>query len=181
VATRTGEAYKSWDKSHDKWGKAEKNTPADWRAKAVKQAASFIGVHESPRGSNRGSPQPSGWQKRVFGGDGVAWCACFAVCQAWDVGVKGSGTASVFLNMQLAIKGQGIYKAFTTDPSRVRPGDHAVISCSTCHFATVEKAPYDMIEGNTSSSNGSNFNGGEVARHNRRGQVVGWCLVRDPS
>lgn len=182
IATRYGSAYKSWAKDHNKWGVLlTPKTPDDWRHVCVTDAAKYIGVHEVPSGSNKGTPQPSGWQRRVYGDDGVPWCACFAVCQAWDVGVEGTGTAAVQLNMQLAQKGQGIYRGATTDPSKVSPADHVVVHCETCHQAIVEHDAYFTIEGNTSASNGMNFNGGEVARHDRHGQVVCWLLVRAPS
>jgi hypothetical protein len=184
IATHHGDAYKQWNKDHNKWGVPLKPpTPtadSSSRAGIVRWCKHYVGVKESPRGSNRGEPQPSGWERRVYGGTGIPWCACFAVCSAWDAGVKGSGTASVQANVNLARRGQGIYRGYTTDHRRVRPGDHcAVISTSTHTEVVVGPSAWDCIGGNTGPSNVSN--GGMVAGPtNRRGRIVGWMLIREP-
>lgn len=183
IATHAGQAYKDWDKSHNKWGEPiHPPTDPHSRAGIVKWCKSYVGVKEHPAGSNRGEPQPSGWERRVFGGVGVPWCACFSVCSAWDAGISGSGTASVQLNVNLARMGRGIYRGYTTDPRRVRPGDHcAVISTSTHTEVVVGPTAYDTVGGNTSSGpGGSQSNGGGVFARNRRGQIVGWLLIREP-
>jgi hypothetical protein len=181
IATQDGSAYKEWDRTHNKWGVPIKPKPDPDTAAAgiVRWCNKYVGVKEHPPGSNRGEPQPSGWERRVYGGTGVPWCACFTVCSAWDAGVKGSGTASVQLNVNLARRGQGIYRGYTTDHRRVRPGDHcAVISTSTHTEVVVGPSAWDCIGGNTGPSNISN--GGMVARQHRRGQIVGWLLIREP-
>lgn len=180
IATHHGSAYKSWDRKHNKWGVPHGDKPQGGnRASIVAWCNKYVGVKEQPAGSNRGEPQPSQWERRVYGGTGIPWCACFAVCSAWDAGVKGSGTASVQLNVNLARKGQGIYRGYTTDPSRVRPGDHcAVVSTSTHTEVVVGPSAYDCVGGNTGPSNIAN--GGMVARTHRRGQIVGWMLIREP-
>src|SRR3954468_266257 len=181
IATHTGQAYKDWDRTHNKWGTPTK-PPVDKHSRAgiVKWCKNYIGVKEHPAGSNRGEPHPSDWERRVYGGTGIPWCACFAVCSAWDAGVKGSGTASVQANVNLARRGQGIYRGYTTDHRRVRPGDHcAVISTSTHTEVVVGPSAWDRIGGNTGPSNVSN--GGMVAGPtNRRGRIVGWMLIREP-
>lgn len=183
IATSTGKAYEDWDRKHNKWGVPYKAPPVDPHSRAgiVAWCHKYVGVKEHPAGSNRGDPQPSEWQVRVYGSDGVPWCACFAVCSAWDAGITGQGTAAVQLNVNLARKGQGIYRGYTTDPSRVRPGDHAICFSTSTHVEVVVDGPYDTIGGNTSSgSDGSQANGGGVFKRNRRGVVVGWCLIREP-
>lgn len=180
IATHTGQAYKEWDRTHNKWGTPTK-PPVDPHSRAgiVKWCRHYVGVKENPPGSNAGEPQPGGWMRRVYGGTHIPWCACFAVCSAWDAGIKGSGTASVQLNVNLARRGQGIYRGVTTDPSRVRPGDHcAVISTSTHTEVVVGPSAYDTIGGNTGPSSISN--GGMVAEGHRRGQIVLWMLIREP-
>jgi hypothetical protein len=182
IATHTGEAYKEWDKKHNKWGVPLKPpTPkadSSSRAGIVRWCNKYVGVKERPAGSNRGEPQPSGWERRVFGGTGIPWCACFAVCSAWDAGIKGSGTASVQANVNLARRGQGIYRGYTTDWRRVRPGDHCAVISTSTHTEVVVDDPWDCIGGNTGPSNVAN--GGMVARTQRRGQIVGWMLIREP-
>lgn len=189
IATHHGEVYKEWEESHNKWGVPKKVSGATGqRGEIVRRAKSFIGVTEKPAGSNRGTPQPSAWQKRVIGSDGWAWCACFAVCMAWDAGVKGAGTAGVWNNIQLAKQGKGMFRAFTTDYRRVRPGDHVIVGCETCHtevvadFPTATSCP--TIGGNTAPrpGSGSEYNGGCVAsRTRKRGEIVGYLLVRATS
>ena len=180
IATSHGSYYKTWDRLHNKWGVPYGDQPSDGgRYDIVRWCNKYVGVKESPPGSNKGEPQPSGWQRRVYGGHGVPWCACFTVCSAWDAGIKGSGTASVQLNVNMARRGQGIFRGATTDPRRVRPGDHcAVISTSTHTEVVVGPSAYDCIGGNTGPSNISN--GGMVLKTHRRGQIVLWLLIREP-
>lgn len=190
IATHFGKAYEAWDKTHNKWGVPLhiETAASGQRADIVRRARSYIGVVENPAGSNKGTPQPSGWQKRVIGSDGWAWCACFAVCMAWDAGVKGAGTAGVWNNIQLAKQGKGMYRGFTTDYRRVRPGDHVAIGCETCHQEVVVDFPTATscldVGGNTAPAPGSGneYNGGCVADRTRsRREIVGYLLVRTTS
>lgn len=180
IATHYGEVYEDWDAAHNKYG--EPYTQESSREACKAWLDSYLGVSENPANSNKGSPEPSGWQRRVYGSDGVAWCACFAVCAAWDNGVSGTGTASVWQNAELAKSGQGIYRGWTSDVSKCRPGDHAFIGSD--HTGVI----YDVgagttIEGNTSpGSEGSQYNGGCVAKRNRGwgAFTAGFGLVRFP-
>jgi hypothetical protein len=164
IATHYGQVYIDWDAAHNKWGQPHSENTRD----AIKQwLDGHIGVHEAPDGSNKGEAQPSTWQRRVYGSDGVPWCACFSVCSAWDNGVSGTGTAGVANNTELAKRGEGIYRGFTTDPSKVRVGDHAFIGSD--HTGVIYATDGTTVEGNTSNS-GSQFNGGQVVKKNR-----GWA------
>jgi len=181
IATGHGKVFTEWKKTHNKWGVPIKTEPTTGRAVAVSNARKHLGVKENPANSNRGEPQPSGWQRRVFGSTGVPWCACFTSCMAWDAGVEGSATAAVSVACSMARAGKGIYRGATRDPSRVRRGDHAVIGCESCHIEMVisDTDPYHTIGGNTSpGAGGSQYNGGGVFERHRRGQVVLWLLVR---
>jgi hypothetical protein len=191
VATKTGKPYESWQAGHnDHTGEpttpsgGSAGTDTSSRGKAVSRARSYLGVHETPAGSNRGTPQPSTWQLRVIGHDGYAWCACFTACMAWDAGVVGGSSAGVAVCVDMAKRGIGMYRGWTTDPSKVLRGDHAVIGCGSCHIGMVVDSanPYHTIEGNTSpGKEGSQFNGGCVAEKTRgKGEIVGWCLVDYP-
>jgi hypothetical protein len=177
VATKHGSPYAAWADSHNETTGEPKATGGKGaRSKAVDWCESHVGVHENPDGSNRGSPQPSGWQNRVYGDDGVPWCACFAVCCAWDNGVTGTGTAGVWNNTDLAKRGQGIYKGYTTDPSKVHAGDHAFIDDDHTGVI-VDRDTMATIEGNTSNS-GSQWNGGSVVRKDRGpGYWTGYGIV----
>ena len=181
IATKHGSDYDTWAKSHNTTTGEKKSSGGgkSSRSECVDWLESFIGVHENPDGSNKGNPQPSGWQNRVYGDDGVAWCACFAVCSAWDNGVKGTGTAGVWNNTDLAKRGQGIYRGYTTDPSKVHAGDHAFISDDHTGVI-VDRDTMATIEGNTSAS-GSQWNGGSVVRKDRGpGYWTGYGLVDFP-
>jgi hypothetical protein len=185
IATHHGSAYEQWDKDHNKWG--QPYTPSSGSSKSGRSACkdwldSYVGTAENPKGSNRGSPQPDGWQNRVYGSSGVPWCACFAGCSAWDSGVTGSVTAGVANNTQLAKQGQGIYRGYTTDPSKLHAGDHAFINGD--HTGVIyDAASLTTVEGNTSgsTSSGSQWNGDLVAKKQRgKGYWTGYGLVRFP-
>jgi len=183
IATHYGSAYEKWDKDHNKYG--EPYSPKDSKREEIaKWLDKYVGVSENPKGSNTGHPQPSGWQNRVYGDDGVPWCACFSVCSAWDAGISGSGTAGVWNNTELAKQGKGIYKGYTTDPSKVRIGDHMFISDDHTGVArgTLQANGNILgVEGNTSgeSSGGSQWNGDVVAKKTRHHSYwTGYGLIR---
>ena len=131
--------------------------------KIVERASRFIGVHEEPPGSNSG-PLITKWLKRVGYPYAGPWCAAFASCMAEDAGypLKGGGSASVAV-LEARAKN---HRKWTHTPRRgylgVLPhGAHIVV------VARVTSKGIHTIEGNTSASNGTNYNGGEVARHIR--------------
>jgi hypothetical protein len=168
VATKTGSPYDSWAKTHSTTtGKTKSSSSGkSSRSKCKDWLDSYLGVHENPDGSNKGNPQPSKWQQRVYGSDGVPWCACFAGCSAWDNGAKGTVTAGVANNVSLAKQGQGIYRGWTNDPSKVHAGDHAFIGSD--HTGVIyDASDSTTVEGNTSASGGSQWNGGQVAKKKR--------------
>jgi hypothetical protein len=182
VATKWGKTYDEWAKTHDPATGEPVGSASSARADAVANARRYLGTSESPAGSNRG-PQIDKWCQRVYGGTGVPWCACFATCMAWDAGAKGSSSAGVQVIVDMARKKQGIYRGWTTDPTKVLRGDLAVIACTSCHIEMVTSSDdaYDCIGGNTSpGTEGSQYNGGTVAHRQRRGEVVGWALVDYP-
>lgn len=182
IATHHGSAYESWDKAHNKWGQPYSDASStSGRSQCKAWLDSHLGVSENPANSNKGSPQPSAWQDRVYGSDGVPWCACFAVCSSWDNGVSGSGTAGVANNTELAKQGKGVYKGYTTDPSKVHAGDHAFLAGD--HTGVIyDASDCTTVEGNTSpGSEGSQYNGGCVAKRQRGWSGwTGFGLVRYP-
>lgn len=189
IATHHGQVYTDWDKTHNKYGEPisdsdDGSSEPSARSKCKNWLDKYLGVRESPPNSNRGSPQPNGWQQRVYGGTGVPWCACFSVCSAWDNGVSGAGTASCANNISLAKQGRGIYKGYTTDSSKVHAGDHAFIGCGTCHTGVIyNRETLQTVEGNTApqGGGGSQYNGGGVYKRNRpRSDFIGFGLVRFP-
>lgn len=186
IATHHGSYWNIYEEEHNKYGQ-EKDTnesSGSARADAVAYCRKYLGVNEDPPNSNRGK-HIDDWCRRVYGGTGVPWCACFSTCMAWDAGCSGSSSAAVTNIVSLAKKGQGIYRGWTTDPGQVLRGDMAVVSCTSCHIGMVVDSDdaYHTIEGNTSpGSEGSQYDGGCVAeRHRGRGEIIGWALVDYPS
>lgn len=49
-------------------------------------AKHYVGVHESPSGSNWGHPHPAAWEERFGFKSGVSWCGCFAGSMLMDAG-----------------------------------------------------------------------------------------------
>lgn len=185
IATHHGSAYDEWNRTHNKWGQPYSTSKGTTREKISAWLDKYVGTVENPKGSNTGSPQPSEWQRRVYGDDGVPWCACFSVCSAWDNGISGSGTASVYQNVQLAKNGQGIFKGWTSDPSKVRPGDHMFRGSDHTGVArgTLQANGQLLgVEGNTSgsTSSGDQWNGDLVAKKTRDASywTAGFGLVR---
>lgn len=186
IATHYGTIWTKYEEEHNKYGQVihEPSAPSGTtssREQCVKNCRSHLGVHENPAGSNRGNPQPDKWETRVYGSSGVPWCACFATCMAWDVGVKGTGSAAVTNLMSMAKAGTGMMRGWTTDPNNVLRGDFAIVGCSTCHVGVVVDSDNAMhlIEGN--GDDGGSYNGGEVVeKHRSRNEIVGWCLVDYP-
>jgi hypothetical protein len=183
VATHHGSAYEAWAQTHNKWGVPYSTQESGSGRSACKDwLDAQLGISENPPESNRGSPEPSGWQRRVYGTDGVPWCACFAGCSSWDNGVTGPVTAGVYNNTELAKQGQGIYRGWTTDPARVHAGDHAFRGSD--HTGVIyDRQTGVTIEGNTSpGSEGSQYNGGCVAKRDRGFGywTAGFGLVRYP-
>jgi len=148
---------------------------------AVKWARSKIGVHENPPSSNWGKPVQE-WIT-FTGYDGpVPWCGCFAA-----FAVVKMGGAKVPERMRLGFHEyiiedaragrNGFERAVTVD--RARPGDIAVFSFG--HIGLVVGRTKDglihTIDGNTSATDASSNNGGEVAEHRRSTSLVS-CVGR---
>ena len=138
---------------------------------AVKWARSKIGVHEQPTGSNWGHPVQDWITFTGYGGP-VFWCGCFV---AYAVVEKGGAKVPqrIHLGLDTAINADARAgtNGFERDvpPSQARPGDIATFNFR--HIGLVAGPTTDgmihTIDGNTSASNGSNNNGGEVAEHRR--------------
>jgi Putative peptidoglycan binding domain/CHAP domain len=163
-------------------GKRRAMTPGQ---KALAEAAKYLGVKESPIGSNK--TQFGKW----FGVDGVAWCNIFVsycfVHGAGKVIAKGFKGAGCYPNgctyvptteAWLRATGQWIGRA---EP---QPGDIAIFNWDggvPDHIGIVEVylggGNFRSIEGNTAVGNDSN--GGEVMRRDRKlSQVDGFGRVR---
>ncbi|MDR2985259.1 MAG: hypothetical protein LBV34_10500 [Nocardiopsaceae bacterium] len=138
---------------------------------AVRWARSKIGAHENPAGSNWGQPVQD-WIT-FTGYDGpVFWCGCFV---AYAVVKKGGANVPERIRLGYdeyiiddARAGRnGFERAVSAE--QARPGDIATVSFR--HIGLVVGRTKDglihTIDGNTSASDGSNPNGGQVAEHRR--------------
>jgi hypothetical protein len=138
---------------------------------AVRWARSKIGAHEKPAGSNWGHPVQD-WI--LFTGyDGpVFWCGCFV---AFAVVKKGGANVPERIRLGFdqyinhdARNGKNGFEG-SVPVNDARPGDIATFDFR--HIGLVagptRNGMIHTIDGNTSASNGSNNNGGEVAEHRR--------------
>jgi hypothetical protein len=138
---------------------------------AVRWARSKIGVHEKPASSNWGHPVQD-WI--LFTGyDGpVFWCGCFV---AFAVVKKGGADVPERIRLgfdqHINQDAQAATNGFegTVDVSDARPGDIATFDFR--HIGLVagptKNGMIHTIDGNTSASDGSDNNGGQVAEHRR--------------
>lgn len=148
---------------------------------AVRWARSKIGAHESPARSNWGHPVQD-WI--LFTGyDGpVLWCGCFA---AYAVVEKGGAEVPQrirlgfdhHINDDARAGRNGFARAVAVDEAR--RGDIATFDFR--HIALVagptKNGIIHTIDGNSSASDGTNNNGGEVAEHRRPIDLV-TCVAR---
>jgi hypothetical protein len=138
---------------------------------AVRWARSKIGVQENPPDSNWGHPVQDWITFTGYGGP-VFWCGCFV---AFAVVKKGGAKVPdpirlgyhEYINEDATAGRNGFERAVSVNDAR--PGDVATFSFK--HIGLVvgrtKGGLIHTIDGNTSASDGSNPNGGEVAEHRR--------------
>jgi hypothetical protein len=148
---------------------------------AVRWARNQIGTIEHPKGSNWGHPVQDWITFTGYGGP-VFWCGCFV---AFAVVEKGGAQIPQRIRLGLdtninedARAGRNGFER-EVKPENAKPGDIATFDFR--HIALVagptRNGMIHTIDGNSSASNGSNNNGGEVAEHKRSvGQVT--CVGR---
>lgn len=167
---------------------------ASARQRTVQHAQAFAGkVSEQPAGSNRGGIITT-WEERLAGGGtwlvGQPWCGTFAANMLLFGGVHGvtARLASVALIEDDARAGHGCFRGWTSDASKVLPGDLVVLFGRGVHVELVVRVDRARglvftVGGNTSSgTSGSQANGGGVyARARALSAVHGFALVDFPS
>ena len=152
-----------------------------------------VGYTENPANSNcdNRSDGIRTAQLHTAGGDDwllyQPWCGCWCYygLEAGGVAGLGSWMASVASIEEYAKQKQGCFKGWTTDRSKVRNGDLAVIGGYGVHVETVRGISGSSTltyGGNTSpGSSGSQSNGGGAyARTRSSSEVRGYALVRFP-
>lgn len=158
----------------------------DPRKRALKYAAKFVGVTERPPGSN-GGKYIDGWQK-LFGIWRTYWCGAFAGAMLRHVGVKVSSRIVYAPYIQADARNhRNGFRGWTVDPGRARAGDvgtlwngeHVVLLRGKPNLRT---GKVKTFEGNTSFADGSQSNGGCVARKVRNiSDFDGFALVDYPN
>jgi hypothetical protein len=152
-----------------------------------------LGYTENPAGSNCDT-RPDGIrtaQDHCAGGGTwlryQPWCGCWCYYALEAAGVKGidSHLASVASIEDAARAGSKCYRGWTTDRSKVQPGDLVVVGGYGVHVETVRAfsgANTLTYGGNTSAgSSGSQSNGGGAyARTRYPSEVRGYALVEYP-
>ena len=148
----------------------------------IEVARGELGVTENPPGSNR----VKYWDEYGAGWQGQPWCVAFLL---WCFRRAGEGSA-FFAGAKTASCGTLLrwYQAqgLSVPVDEVRPGDIVILNFSHTsepqHCGIVESVNHGTIlyittiEGNTSVGDGSQDNGGCVARKTRyRSQIVGVC------
>ena len=138
---------------------------------AVKWARKQIGTTEHPKGTNWGHPVQD-WITFTGYNGAVKWCGCFV---AYAVVEKGGAQipTRIRLGLDTAINedARAGRNGFERDVKveNAKPGDIATFDFH--HIALVagptRNGMIHTVDGNTSASNGSNNNGGEVAEHRR--------------
>jgi hypothetical protein len=148
---------------------------------AVAWARRQIGTTEHPKGSNWGHPVEDWITFTGYGGP-VFWCGCFV---AFAVVEKGGAQIPQRIRLGLDTNinedAQAGRNGFERDVKveNAKPGDIATFDFR--HIALVagptRNGMIHTIDGNSSASNGSNNNGGEVAEHKRNTTQV-TCVGR---
>lgn len=141
-------------------------------AAVLAKAASQLGYTESPAGSNR--TKYGLW----YGLNGNPWCAMFVSWVLHQVGYPlAIQTAKGFAWTPAGVAYAKANKRWI-GPNDLKPGDLIFFNFDNDagpeHVGIVEKriaaGHYTTIEGNTSA--GSNANGGQVQRRDRRGSII---------
>ena len=194
VATKTGSAYDSWCKSHntttgepngDGGSSSGGSGSSNARDRALSWMASHRGLNEQPGGSNcdsRSDGIRTAQDRCVAMGSSGTWLRYQPWCGVWcanameAAGVKGLtyDLASVEWIEARAKAGKAPFTGWTTDPSRVRPGDLVTLFSPGQHVAMVRTPGSNPVteEGNTSDTS--------AQRTRSKGDVVGYALVAYP-
>lgn len=162
------------------------------RQQTVAHAKTYVGLTESPAGSNtHPGTIISKCQIDLLGDDGYAWCGCFQGAMLKWAGVKGvtSRIASVGFIEADARAHRGPFRGWSdrVNPGHTLPGDLLVIGGHGIHVEMVAEVHADgsctTIGGNTSSGpGGSQSNGGGIWKRDRSAsEITGVAHVDFPN
>lgn len=195
IATKTGSAYDSWCKTHDTTTGKPKGDggsssggsgSSSSRDRALSWMASHRGLNEQPGGSNcdsRSDGIRTAQDRCVAMGSSGTWLRYQPWCGVWcanaldAAGVKGLtyDLASVEWIEARAKAGKAPFTGWTTDRSRVRPGDLVSIGSPGQHVAMVRS-----ISGSTTNTDEGNTSDTSAQRSRSPGEIVGYALVAYP-
>lgn len=192
IATKTGSSYDSWCKSHNTTtgaplgdgGDAGGSGSSSKRDKALGWMASHRSCSEQPGGSNCDTRSDGirAAQDRCAGSGTwlryQPWCGvwCFNALKAAGVAGLDYNLASVEWIEARAKAKQAPFTGWTTDRSKVRPGDLVTLFSPGQHVgmvADVEGSTIVTEEGNTSDTS--------AQRRRSMSDVVGFALVAYPT
>jgi hypothetical protein len=151
---------------------------------ALAFAAAKVGIKESPAGSNDG-PQIRRWCKAAGYADPVPWCGCFVNACLMAGGLPsgasfGIGSTVAILNRAKAGTGGWSFHG-TGKPGDLALYDDSPFGAAAVHVEIVRErlssATYSTYGGNTSSGDGSQSNGGMVARHDDRSTMGAFHII----
>lgn len=148
----------------------------------IQKAISYIGVKESPQGSNNVIFNTDYYGSAV-NGNNYAWCCTFI----WDI-FRMCNASKLFYNGEKTaycptVESWGRKNNLIIDKDKAQYGDIVLFdfdkSGTSGHIGLIESrnidGTYSTIEGNTSISN--NDNGGSVMRRNRSQSLIR-CIIR---
>jgi peptidoglycan hydrolase-like protein with peptidoglycan-binding domain len=163
------------------------------RDAALKHLEKRVGYTEQPANSNCDNRSDGIRTAQDHTADGGTWlryqpwcgCWCYYGLETADVQKIDSHLASVASIEDAARSGSKCYRGWTTDRSKVKPGDLVIIGGYGVHVETVRGFSGSntlTYGGNTSAgSSGSQSNGGGAfARSRSPNEVRGYALVRYP-
>lgn len=169
-------------------------TPVDARGTALDHMAGRVGYTEQPANSNCDNRTDGIRTAQDHTANGTwlrnePWCGCWCYYALETADVQGidSHLASVAAIEDYARQGAKCYRGWTTDRSKIRPGDLVVVGGYGVHVEMVRDQPRSdgsvpTYGGNTSSSSsGSQSNGGGAYERVRYpSEVRGFALVEYP-
>jgi hypothetical protein len=195
VATKTGTAYTDWCKTHDQQtGKplgdggssAGGSGSGSSRDRALAWMASHRGLNEQPGGSNcddRSDGIRAAQDRCAAMGSSGTWLRYQPWCGVWcanamqAAGVSGLtyDLASVEWIEARAKAGKAPFTGWTTDRSRVRPGDLVTMFSPGQHVGMVRS-----ISGSTTNTEEGNTSDTSAQRSRAPSDIVGYALVAYP-
>jgi len=191
VATKTGSAYADWCKTHDQQtgeelGGGGSGGSGGSRDRALAWMADHRGLNEQPGGSNcdsRSDGIRTAQDRCVAMGSSGTWLRYQPWCGVWcanamdAAGVNGLtyDLASVEWIEARAKAGKAPFTGWTTDRSRVRPGDLVTMFSPGQHVGMVRS-----ISGSTTNTEEGNTSDTSAQRSRSSGDIVGYALVAYP-